>query len=179
MRHLKIKNRFVSISGVLIFSFLLKSSSIQAALPPIYESEREFQSLLSSPKMHHLMNGHLLTSVSNDFENAIFTGEGNCEVHSKLKTVSLPHGMVGPRRYEIVDIRVIKGCESKSFVEAEVQGRINLFKRAASLIGSLSNHFEGSGVIKIDFLSSNEDNSQFLLHGANGSSVEIEVSKEN
>ena len=167
------KSKKLGLSGILFCTLLVAESAGWAALPPIYECEREYQSILHSQNILELLNGNLPTSISNDYKNIVVKADQGCEVHAEMATLPQPRGIAGPRRYEIIRVRKT-GCETAGSDPLQFQKRLDDFVAAASMLESVDALARSRGwVSKIEHV----QDRKFRLYDASNQSFEIEIAR--
>ncbi len=143
---------FLAHSMMNIFAF--------AALAPVYESQREYEAILTDPRLRESLNGHLLTSVSQNGETILIVAENDCVIRGLIRTIPRSRGWVGPRNFEIAVLRVDTGCENEvavpTFSEHPSETRLRDFRNLVGRLGSFSADLKMAWVQKIEIFGADQ-----------------------
>lgn len=90
-------------SGIFVvslrLSFLTSMLNIHAmaAICGYYQCIREFQAIFNDPRLLKSLNGHLMTSVTNDGYKIVIKTENGGVISGSMHDIPLPEGRVGLR----------------------------------------------------------------------------------
>ena len=87
---------------------------VLAALHPYSQSLIEFEAIFNDPRLLESLNGHLMTSVSNNGQEIVIKAENGGVIRGSMRTIPFRWGMVGPRRFRISKLRMVRGLADKA-----------------------------------------------------------------
>jgi hypothetical protein len=97
--------------ALLQFSFLTSVLNIHAlaAMAGFYQSRVEFEAIFNDFRLPESLNGHLMTSVSQDGHKILIKAENGCVIRGSIRNLPLPEGMMGARKFQISELKVEGG----------------------------------------------------------------------
>jgi hypothetical protein len=163
MKGNSIGRRFSFRGGVFVallqLSFLTSVLNINAAaaMAGFHQSSAEYQRIFDDSRLLECLNGHLMTSVRNDGHKFLIEAENGRVIRGSMRTIPLPKGVFGGRRFEISELKVVSG-HADNVINPRDGGptsatRLQDFKNLLTKFTSTHyNLFRASDIVKIELL---------------------------
>jgi hypothetical protein len=131
-----------------------------ASLAGFHQSIVEYERIFNDSRLLESLNGHLMTSVRNNGHKFLIEAENGRVIHGSMRTIPLPKGMVGRRRFEISELKVVSGHADKVINPRDggptSATRLQDFKNLLTKFDdSHCNLFRTSDIIKIELIGTN------------------------
>ena len=84
-----------------------------ASLHPYSQSVIEFEAIFNDTRLLESLNGHLMTSVSNDGRKIVIKAGNGGVIRGSIRTISFRGGR-GARRFRISKLRMVRGLADKA-----------------------------------------------------------------
>lgn len=101
---------------LLRLSFLTLTLNIHAlaSICGFSQCQLEFQAIFNDPRLLKSLNGHLMTSVTNDGYKFVIKTENGGVISGSMRDIPLPKGMFGSRSFQISKLGMESGLADKA-----------------------------------------------------------------
>ena len=135
-------------------SFLTSMLTIHvfASLHPYSQSVIEFEAIFNDTRLLESLNGHLMTSVSNDGRKIVIKAGNGGVIRGSIRTIPFRGRMVGARRFRISKLRMVRGLADKAINprngEPTSATRLQDFKNLMKELGGAADFEKKSNKLK-------------------------------
>jgi hypothetical protein len=148
--------------ALLQLSFLTSVLNIHAAasLAGFHQSSVEYKRIFDDSRLLESLNGHLMTSVINDGHKFHIEAENGRVIRGSMRTIPPPKDMTGARRFEISELKVVRGHADKVINPRDggptSATRLQDFKNLLTKLDDTHDDlFRTSSIVKIELLGTN------------------------